>query len=104
MEIDEKIIYLNKDEKWFCYIKQNGMYETMEILITDKFIKSKDLPKDWFLIKRKNVSPFYSLKSLLLNIKKNFYSGENFNISFKFEDEFNIKIEELENLYPEHFI
>ena len=62
-------------DKFFVYVKQDGMYNTKEILLTDEYKPGTLLPRDWYVIKNDSDETYKTFQEFLMDIYKSFMCG-----------------------------
>ena len=82
---------------FYIYVKQDGMYTTQDILITDEF--SKDLRIYWYFI-----DSFEEWCDAIAFCYKNLFDFNCSEIKVKLEDEYILTKEDVKNIIPEYFI
>lgn len=75
------------------YVKQDGMYNTLKLLITDK--ETNDLPNNWYFFSR---DTFINLVKIAY---KDFFGDYCCTIKVNAEDEYNLDLETLKKIVPE---
>jgi len=88
--------------KLYSYIKQDGMNNTLEILITDEYKRQDELPPYW----RRNTVTKDSFPDLLYELYKGYMWGAKDikYIKYNAEDEYIIDIDTIKMMNLEKFI
>ena len=62
-------------DKFFLYVKQDGMYNTKEILLTDEYKPDDLLPRDWYVMKNASDKTYKTFQEFLMRIYESFMCG-----------------------------
>ena len=84
----------------YLYVKQDGMYDTEDLLITDEYKSQDDLPPYWFRTGTKATD----FNQLVLCAYQIFFDNNFKHIRYNVEDEYIIDMDTIKRIFPEELI
>jgi len=91
---------------FYLYVKQDGMYNSKEILLTDEYTPLVMLPKDWYIMENNSETVYRNLSHLFWNIKESLMKSTDVQeLVFRTQGgDTIITKKEIEEMNPEYFI
>ncbi len=92
------MVVFNEDKPYHLYARQDGLYNTHALLITDEYTKSKDLPPYWYNFESGE------FKELVIYAWKTLFDDTCAKIHIDIEDRYTINLDDVKRMIPERFL